>query len=642
LRSTPAVSNPRDAFALRTPGRSRDWLTYRVADSRFVLFAVVAISLAYVGWWLDRDWIPWDDGALAHAAERVLQGELPHRDFDDIYTGGLAYLNAAAFRLLGTTLWSLRLVLLVFFVAWVPSVYYVASRFVRPAAAGVATLLAVVWSVPNYPAAMPSWYNLFFATFGAAALLRHLEDGRRRWLVAAGLAGGLSVLVKVVGLYYVAGALLFLVYQAHAESRAAAGPDARPAGAYALLVSAALATFVATLVMLVRHQLHAAEVAHFVFPSALVGALLVWNEWSIPAGANRARFVALARLVGPFLLGVAIPVTLFLVPYLWTGAVGALVNGVFILPTKRFGFAATRALPPLWTVAALLPLVVLLTGAPGLRARAPRSWLAFLAAALGALFAAALWSDSAYRFVWYTARNLPLLLVVAGVVAVARDHVTTLEASLQRRRAALLLGVMAVSGLMQYPFSLAIYFCYSAPLIVLTAVALLRFMPRLPAAVPAALAAFYLAFAVARVNGSLLQTMGQRYGPPVALEPLALPRGGIDVPHDHGPGYRELIAKLRLRARGGYTWASPDCPEIYFLSGLGNPTRSLFDFFDSPEQRSARVLSALEAHGVTAVVLNRFPAFSPDLRKDPILLAAILRRYPYVEDFGSLELRWRQ
>jgi hypothetical protein len=135
--------------------------------------------------------------------------------------------------------------------------------------------------------------------------------------------------------------------------------------------------------------------------------------------------------------------------------------------------------------------------------------------------------------------------------------------------------------------------------------------------------------------------MGQRYRAPVATEPLAMPRAGIDVPTFQAAGYRELIATLRQHARGGYTWASPDSPEIYFLSGLRNPTRSLFEFFDDPRQRSTRVLSALEARGVTAVVLNRRPAFSPDLRNDPVLLAAVLRRYPYAEDFGPFEVRWR-
>ena len=62
----------------------------RTPDWRVILAAVLAISAVYVGCHLDRCWYPADDGALAHSAERMLQGQLPHRDYDDVYTGGLA------------------------------------------------------------------------------------------------------------------------------------------------------------------------------------------------------------------------------------------------------------------------------------------------------------------------------------------------------------------------------------------------------------------------------------------------------------------------------------------------------------------------------------------------------------------------
>jgi len=135
---------------------------------RFVLLVVWGISAIYSLHFIDRGWVPHDEGALAHSAERVLAGELPHRDFDEVYTGGLTYLHALAFQTLGTNLLSARFVLFFFFLTWVPALYYIASRFASPLPAGGAVLLAVTWSLPNYFAAIPSWYNLFFATFGMA------------------------------------------------------------------------------------------------------------------------------------------------------------------------------------------------------------------------------------------------------------------------------------------------------------------------------------------------------------------------------------------------------------------------------------------------------------------------------------------
>jgi hypothetical protein len=96
---------------------------------------------------------------------------------------------------------------------------------------------------------------------------------------------------------------------------------------------------------------------------------------------------------------------------------------------------------------------------------------------------------------------------------------------------------------------------------------------------------------------------------------------------------------LRRHAKGGYTWASPDCPEIYFLSGLRNPTRTLFDFFDDPTQRTERILAALERHGVTAIVLNRAPQFSANIPDD--LVEELERRYPLGANAGKFQIRWR-
>jgi hypothetical protein len=610
----------------------------RQPDPRVVLAGVVVLGTAYLTWHLRRGWIPFDDGALAQSAERVLRGELPHRDFDDVYTGGLAYLNAAGFRIFGTTLWSLRIVLLAAFVAWLPAVHYIATRFVAPVTAGGITLLAVVWSVPNYPAGMPSWYNLFLATFGVAVLLRYLEDGRRRWLVLAGVAGGLSFLVKVVGVYYVAGVLLFLVFQSHERARAGAGAAPAAGRAYAAFVTAALALFVIALLGLIRRLFFAPEILHFVVPGAALAWLLARREWTLPAGTSRARFAGLAELLVPFLAGVALPVALFLVPYVRSGALGAFGNGVFLLPMKRFGFAITRP-PRVGTELALVPLGLLTLVARRLAARI-RWWMILpLAAGLAVVVVAAGSNAMLYRGVWYSLRPLVPVLTIAGVWVLARPRVADEESPLLRTQAMLLLAVTALCSLVQFPFPAEIYFCYVAPLALLTAVALFRYLRTVTPPVPATIAAFYMAFAVVRVNTSTLGTMGITYEPYMRTERLPLERGAIDVPSVHAAGYPLLLRALHERARGGYTWAAPDCPEIYFLSGLRNPTRSLFEFFDGVDGHAERVLRALDEHGVTAVVLNREPAFSP--RLDAGLVAALERRYPYAMEIGPFQVRWR-
>jgi hypothetical protein len=610
----------------------------REVDWRLVLAGVMVVSAVYVAWHLGRGWVAHDEGMLGQSAERVLQGELPHRDFDETYSGGLTYLNAAAFRLLGTTLLSLRVVLFAVFMAWVPAVFYIASRLVRPMSAALVTLLCVAWSLPNYPAPLPSWYNLFLAVFGVAALFRWLDDPRGRWLVAAGIAGGLSLVVKVIGFYYIAGVLLFLVHQEHERSRALAGPLPKRGGAYAAFATAALALFMAALLLLVRPQLHVAEVVQFVLPGTLLAGLLIRTQWTLPAGASRDRFAALARLVAPFLLGVVLPVALFLIPYVRAGALDTLFRGVFLLPTKRFGMAAYRMLP-LWSMLGLVPFVGVAWYARRMAGRVRWWHVAALACALAAYLVATGYVPILYRVVWYGMRALLPVLVVLGVIVLARSRQADTAPSLLRAQTMLLLSVGGLFNLVQFPFAVPIYFCYVAPLVVLCAVVLLRHAPPVASAVPALGAAFLMAFAVFRVNTSHLFGMGMLFVPYPPTASIGVPRAGLQVPEREAAMYRRAVAILQQHARGGYTWASPDCPELYFLSGLRNPTRSLFDFFDDPTGRTPRILEALDRHGVTAVVLNRAPQFSPQVADD--LVAAIEQRYPYGADVGKFQVRWR-
>ena len=212
--------------------------------------------------------------------------------------------------------------------------------------------MAIAWSVPNYAAPMPSWYNLFFAVFGTAALIRYLDVDNRWWLFAAGVLAGLSCVTKIVGLYFVAAVLLFLAFQEQSLSRARgqrAEPDRRDEpggrpGAYAVFAFSSLLLFLALLVNLVFDWLGAGEIIHFVLPAAALVAFYVWNERVGPARPSRQRFVALTRLVTPFALGLSLPLVVFLLPYVASGSLDALYDGLFVKTMKQLEFGHVR--PP--------------------------------------------------------------------------------------------------------------------------------------------------------------------------------------------------------------------------------------------------------------------------------------------------------
>ena len=627
-------SAPNVSFtALARPARST-----LATDWRLLLVGVMLLSAVYVAWHLGRGWIAHDEGALGQSAERLLLGELPHRDFDELYTGGLTWVNAAAFRLFGTTLFAMRIVLFAVFLAWVPAVFYLASRLVRPLAAVGVTLLCVAWTLPNYPAPLPSWYNLFLTVFGLAALFRWLEDPRRRWLVVAGAMGGLSLLVKVVGLYFIAGVMLFFVFHSHERSRATAGAGAQRGAGYALFATVSLLAFCVALLLTIRGQVHAGEVVQFVIPGFLVAGLLIRNEWTQPAGSSSERFATLGRLLAPFLAGFAIPLAFFLAPFALGDGLGALLNGVFVLPAKRVGAASYPMLPP-WSMLALAPAWLLFAYGRRVATRIDRYHVAGLVVALVAYLVATGRVPLMYRLVWYAARGALPVLVLAAVVLLARARPADTGSPLLRPQIMLLVGVSAVFTLVQFPFSVPIYFCYVAPLVALLGVALLPHARPMASAVPIALMVFLIAFAAFRVNTSTLFGMGVLYQPYPPTASLRLPRGGLDVPARDAEMYRVAVRVLQQHARGGYTWASPDSPEIYFLSGLRNPTRSLFDFFDDQAGRTPRVLAALERHGVTAISLNADPQFTAGIPAD--LVAELERRYPFGTNVGKFQIRWQ-
>lgn len=602
----------------------------------FVLLGFVIVSAAYVWWHLRSGWIPIDDGPVAHSAERVLRGELPHRDFDELYTGGLAFVNAAGFRFLGTNLWTLRLVLFGAFVAWLPAVFYVVTRFTRPLAAAGMGFLAVVWSVPNYPGAMASWYNLFLATMGVAALLRWLDHPRPRWLFVAGLIGGVSILVKVIGLYYVAGVLLFLVYHVQAASPIAEGEERASGGGYAAFVTVSLLLFIAALLLLVRSRLRVSEFVQFVLPSALVSLLLIRNEWRVtrPPGKERAKM--LLQCVAPFVAGIVLPLALFGLVYTRAHAVGAMLHGVFVAPQQRLAFIAVHA-PAWWTMLALVPFAALAVLVYRTRGALTRRETVLLVVLLLLALRATGGNGALYRTIWFAARSLLPALAIVGVVLLARASRTD-TSRLLRQQTVLLLAVTCMCSLAQYPYTTSVYFCYVAPLVVLLLPALYSHVRLSRQTAPVLLVAFFTMFAVLRTNATRIASVGSWYQAPPQMARLTMERGGVDVPVPDARNYGALVTKLRAHARGEYTWASPDAPEVYFLSGLRNPTRTLFEVFDAKPGTPDEVMRTLDSRRVTAVVLGT-PSFSPPISPD--MYARLSARYPHEEYVGSYLLRWR-
>ena len=600
-----------------------------------ICLVLCVVTAAYLLPFVDRGWIAHDDGMLGQMAERVLAGEIPHRDFDDPYTGGLTYLHALGFKLFGVRLLSLRWLLFAATLAWVPVVYFLAVRFVPPAVAALVTAVAVTWSLPNYFASMPSYYNLFLATLGTAALFRHIERGGRGWLVLAGLCGGVSFLVKSVGVFFLVAGGLFLLFRAQTQDGQDAQPDARPSTGFLLLEAAGCLVLVTALVSLVGERRTVMNVLHFVAPLAAVVGVLLWSEWREGRGALGTRVRRAWALLWPFAAGAVVPVAIFLLPYIATGTTGAFSDGVFLALDRRLG-QAERSLPPAGNLAWALPYgAVLLAVALGWRVR----WSVTAAIVAGLGFVAALATvdrDVSYLALWNSARFLPVFAMLAGCVLLLCRPLSL--SSIQTPASLPASG--GAGG--DRPGAVSVFRAYLLLLHSADAASCRAARGQPGSAPPPSGSAGGIPHLRRRVSQCRLRLEHRR-------RPSTRISGHECQPADSGPypypsgrrkEYFALLSEIRTRVPAGeYVFATPDCPEVYFLSGVRNPTRDLYEFLGGPPRGKEETLALIERHRIRLIVINREPHFSGPI--DSALEMALESRFPLSAVVGRFVVRWR-
>lgn len=630
ITAEPVAGSAPAEDGIRSSGRARWWL---------ILVLVWSLGGIYGGTHLMRGWVPHDEGAFAQSADRVLHGELPHRDYMESYTGGLTYLNAMAFRYLGENFATTRYVLFAFFLAWLPAVYWIASQLTADWVAGGVTLLAVAWSLPNYSAAVPSWYNLFFATFGCAALFRYLPARAWRWAFLGGLCGGLSLLAKTAGLYYGVAAFFFFVFVEQTEARGEADRSKRRSPLYTASLAAVLILFLAFLMRLIKARADLEEFISFVLPAVALVCLLLANELRVRGRGHRERLMSLARMLAPFAAGFALPLIIFLAPYVRAHAVTVLLNGVFVLPAKRITGAYMEP-PKMSTMLPLLGVIVIV--AIGARLRGVGRWvLTSVVAALSSfLLISSATNSFTYRVAWHSAYWVIPPLTIFGVIHLRREEgAEKLASGAKRQQLFLLLSTTGLCGIVQFPFAAPIYFCYVAALAILAAVAMLRDFPRIPRSLLAVLFLHYLLFVVFRATPTFIYDMGQHYNRDFETQMLDLPRAGnLRVEVGYVEIYKELIPLVQKHAGRGEIYAAPDCPEVYFLAGYKNPTPVLFDFFDDFAGRTERILKMIESRPIRVVVIDLNPGFSGEMPDE--LHDALVERFPAEDTLGHFEVRW--
>ncbi len=591
---------------------------WQVARPRLLPALLLVLSAGYLLHFVDRGWVPHDEGAIALDAVNVLNGQLPHVQFEDPYTGGLSYLYAVLFRAVGTDLvnirWLLYVVALLTTLCW----YAIFRRVCQPAGAVSLAFIALLWAFPNYFAGLPSWWCLSFASAALLCLLRYFDDARLAWLSVAGTLLGLACSFKQSGIYLVGASLLVLAYHDQAGRPYRVGPREEWS---ALWLRAGLsAAVVIGLVLIGLAGMDLGFVVRLVVPIGSLLSVLLADEWYREQTSEQSTRRVLLRML--LLGGSAVaPLVVLLFAY-WPVHAADWVQGVFLRPGRR-GTLVALTFPPLWlSLPALLALVALLDR----RSHSRRT--ATVLACFPLLLVAGFRSTALYQLSWNSVVMLGSAVPVLASVALWRRR-----GSSSLFAAATLTAFLA---LFQFPFASPVYFCYVAPLALITAVMVLQALQVRATNYIPFLVALAL-FALVSLNRGYVWNIGLTDWVTAFPAALDLPGASLFVSSHDASMYRRVVSLIRQHSDGGGVHAFPECPEVYFLSGTQIPAGAGFDFL--PALTDSERGELWKRNDVRVVVLNLSPRFSGP--PSPGAVSEARRLFAHAEQVGRFEVRWR-
>ena len=154
----------------------------------------------------------YDEGIVLAGADRVLQGDVPYRDFWSMYPPGQFYTLAFLFKLFGTSVLVERIYDLAIRSLLALCGFLVTRKLGLSTGAAVAGwAMALVWTASTWFAAYPVYVALALIWMSLLLYLHYLENKQARWLFCSGLVmalgaafrhdlGGMAALVLLVAL----------------------------------------------------------------------------------------------------------------------------------------------------------------------------------------------------------------------------------------------------------------------------------------------------------------------------------------------------------------------------------------------------------------------------------------------------------
>lgn len=481
------------------------------------LIALPVVLWLLAGYGANSFWLAADEGAYADCAWRVLQGQMPHRDFLLNRPGADLWVNALAFQVAGAKLSSLRWPVLILAVLQTMFV----ARLLRPLGLAV-TVLGIFWvtalGLPAVPSPSSSLYSNFFVLAALAVASIERPWKRPRWLLLLGALWGLAFCCRQLAAVFLGCGLLgWALSQRELEDREDPSWVARGF----LLLSALVLTWYGT----GRSDLYG--ILFFGLPPAL----LAWRAFWL-ARPSRALCGPILAWTALGFVGAAVPLALF---YAWQGVLVAWLRDIVVTSGSflKLGFAANFLLSDiLRDVLRAVPLI-----------RTPLSLLQ-LATWLALLFLPAVLAG----YCWKKGADVPVYVYSGPFLALAALHL-----------------------------EIAIYLFWALPVAALGGVYLLTRVSRPGGLAPVVGGLLLVGFFNSAV-GKPVWTRDQRdfvLTPWGGRERLVYLGGGADLwlPPAVAQFYARTVALVQSESRPGEPILSfPYSPEWYVLCDRPNPT----------------------------------------------------------------------
>lgn len=149
----------------------------------------------YLFFFLRVLWRVGDEGLVVYGAQLVAEGNLPYRDFFEVFGPGSFYFLAFFFKLFGVSFFVARIVLLITGISIVTLVYIMTRRVYNLSFAMFPAIFYLIIGIPSWPATNHHWDSILFALLAVAFFFLWQDKHKMRYLFLSGILSGVTTCI---------------------------------------------------------------------------------------------------------------------------------------------------------------------------------------------------------------------------------------------------------------------------------------------------------------------------------------------------------------------------------------------------------------------------------------------------------------